>query len=153
MCQYKGAINNRYTKYFWTQTVCFITCTHTDCARRTTAPWAHVSRRRSSSAAHRSETYSNIISLFPTLILYTEAGICVCVCVCAYFHGECVCERRNTLQGLISTAATTSPHRHTGWDEEMVRLRRQLPPNLHQSVPRLTGAARINLQPPAHWWR
>lgn len=73
--------------------------------------------------------------------------------VCVYLHGECVCERRNTLQGLVSTAASTSPHRHAGWDEEMVRLPRQLPPNLHQSVPRLTATPWVNLQPSPHWWK
>lgn len=77
----------------------------------------------------------------------------MCVCLRVYLHGECVRERRNTLQGLISAAAATSPHRDAGRDEEMVRLPRQLPPDLHQSVPRLAAAARINLQPPAHWWR
>lgn len=73
--------------------------------------------------------------------------------LCVYLHGDSVCERGNTLQGLVSTAATTSSHRHAGWDKEMVRLTWQLPPNLHQSVPRLTAAPRINLQPPPHWGR
>lgn len=35
--------------------VFFITCTHTGCAQRRAAQWAHVSWRRFSSAAHRSE--------------------------------------------------------------------------------------------------
>lgn len=92
--------------------------------------------------------YSNVISLSPAFIIYTVAGKDL---ECVYLHGECVCEQGNTLQGLVSTAATTPPHRHAGRDEEMVRLPRQLPPNLHQSVPRLTATPRINLQPPPHW--
>lgn len=86
---------------------------------------------------------ANILSLFSTLILLTLK-------LCVYLHGDCVCEQGNTLHGLVSTAATTSPHRHTGWDKEVVCLPRQLPPNLHQSVPWLAAAPRVHLQPPPH---
>ena len=75
-----------------------------------------------------------------------------CVHLHGYLHGECVRERGHTLQGLVGTAAATSPHRHTGRDKEVVGLPRQLPPNLHQTVPRLTPAPRIHLEPPPHWW-
>lgn len=68
-----------------------------------------------------------------------------------YLHGECVRECWHTLQGLVRTAATTSPHRHAGGDKEMVGLLWQLPPHLHQGVPRFTSTPWIHLQPPPHW--
>lgn len=68
-----------------------------------------------------------------------------------YLHGECVCERGNTLQGLVRATAATAPHRHAGRDEEVVGLPRQLLPHLHQGVPGLAAAPGVNLQPAPHW--
>lgn len=70
-----------------------------------------------------------------------------------YLHGERVRERGNTLQGFIGAAASASPQRNAGRHEEMVRLPRQLLPDLHQRVPGLAAAPGINLQPATHWQR
>lgn len=73
-------------------------------------------------------------------IIYFSTEAFVYVCVSVYLHGDCVCEHRHTLHGLICTAATASFHRHAGWNKEMVDLLWKLPPNLHQGVPGLAPA-------------
>lgn len=65
-------------------------------------------------------------------------------------HGERVREQGDALQGLVGAATAASPQRHAGWDEKTMRLAGQLPPHLHQGVPRLASTPRVDLQPPPH---
>lgn len=73
-------------------------------------------------------------------------------CLGRYLHGERVREQGDALQGLVGAATAASPQRHAGWDEKTMRLAGQLPPHLHQGVPRLASTSRVHLQPPPHWW-
>ena len=77
--------------------------------------------------------------------------VCVCVSEHPYLHGEGVGMRGHALQGLVRTAATAAAHGHAGGQEEVVRLLRELPPHVHQHLPRLTAAALVHLHPLHHW--
>lgn len=85
-----------YIPYIYTQWKgCFITCTHTGCARRRAAQWARVSWRRFSSAAHRSENTNHVnlqtSSHFLKIIYCSRLKQVVCKCVSEHIPPWWVC--------------------------------------------------------------